>query len=754
MFRRLPFVLAKTPVTVPAPTAIRSRWPRASLSTYLVAVILAATVPLALLSAWQIIDDEHKQRETLRGSLRGLAKAVSAGVDRELLAAVDALDALARPSGPQGVDLDTIERRLRTGGTLPPAWPRVALLAPDGSMRFEVDGRVAKGREGASSWPLAPPPTSAAEREALVQAWRAAPGDRPVLLSRLDVDPPARSTWVGRPLATPDGTRYLLAARSGPDLWQSLLQDASLDTDLFVTLFDAQHRVIARTPEVERAIGTVLRPQAVAAMADAASGVHQAALLDGGASHTAWQRLRHGGWGVGVGASSARFDAAQERAMLLAFATAAGCLLLGVSAALAVARHVARPLRRLIRSGTGSRADADDETPIDVAEIAQLRDALALVERERNEAAERLARKAGEAEAANRAKDELLGMLGHELRNPLNAIVTAVEVLRRAAPDSDLATSARAVIARQTRKLAAMLDELLDVGQVMADEVTLALQPVDLAELARGAVAGAQASADQRQQQLVVGELAALCVRGDARRLTQVLGHLLDNAMKYTPAGSTIRVELLHEAGAALLRVQDTGPGIEPDLLPRIFEPFVQGERGLDRPAGGLGLGLALVKRLVELHGGTVRAGTSAHGSGFEVRLPTLRPALDAARTAATGSSRVGVIDDNPDVLTSMRSMLELAGHSVHTAADGDAGLAMLLADAPDVAIVDIGLPGIDGYEVARRSRAAGYRGRLIALSGYGQLRDLQRSVSEGFDAHLVKPVNPDQLLPLLSAAA
>lgn len=725
---------------IPAPAAIRSRWPRASLRTYLVAVMLAATVPLALLMAWQIIDDEHDQRETLRASLRGLAKAVSAGIDRELLATVDALEALARPAGRQGADLDAIERRLRAGGPLPPAWQRVALLAANGSMRFEVEGRGNR-----------PAPTGPAERDALAQAWRAAPGDRPVLLNRLDGEPSARSTWVGTPLATSDGARYLLAARIGPDHWQALLQDASLDTDRFVTLFDAQHRIIARTPALERLVGTALAAQDIAAMADGASGVHQAPLLDGGASYTAWQRLQHGGWGVGVGASSARFDAVQQRAMLVGFGTAAGCLLLGVSAALAVARHVARPLRRLIRHPAGSPADAGDETPIDVAEIAQLRDALALAERERSEAAARLARKVGEAEAANRAKDELLAMLGHELRNPLNAIVTAVEVLRRADPGSELAASARAVVARQTRKLAAMVDELLDVGQVMADEVSLALQPLDLTELVRSAVAGAQAGAAERQQQLVAGEFAALRVRGDARRLAQVLGHLLDNAMKYTPAGGTIRVELLHDADDALLRVQDSGPGIEPDLLPRIFEPFSQGERGLDRPAGGLGIGLALVKRLVELHGGMVRAGTSARGSRFEVRLP----ALAAPVAAAAGCpARIGVIDDNPDVLTSMRSMLELAGHSVRTAADGDAGLAMLLADAPDVAIVDIGLPGIDGYEVARRSRAGGYRGRLIALSGYGQARDLQRSVTEGFDAHLVKPVNPEQLLPLLGATA
>lgn len=735
MLRRPPAVFAKTPVPIPAAPAIRSRWPRASLRTYLVTVILAATVPLALLTAWQIIDDEHEQREALRANLRRLAKATSAGVDRELLAVVDALEALARPASPQRADLDTIERRLRAGGPLPPAWQRVALLAADASMRFEVEGRGDR-----------PASTGAAEREALAQAWRAAPGDRPVLLSRLDGDPSARSTWVGTPLATPDGARYLLAARIGTELWQALLQDASLDTERFVTLFDAQHRIIARTPAPQGVVGSSLAAQDIAAMADGASGVQRAALLDGGPSYSAWQRLQHGGWGVGVGALSARFDAARQRAMLIAFGTAAGCLLLGVSAALAVARHVARPLRRLIGGGSG---DAGDETPIDVAEIAQLRDALAQAERERNEAAARLARKAGEAEAANRAKDELLAMLGHELRNPLNAIVTAVEVLRRAEPDSELAASARAVVARQTRKLAAMVDELLDVGQVMADEVSLALQPVNLAELVRNVVAGAQATAAERQQQLVAGELVALQVRGDARRLTQVLGHLLDNAMKYTPAGGTIRVELLHDAGDALLRVHDSGPGIAPDLLPRIFEPFVQGERGLDRPNGGLGIGLALVKRLVELHGGTVRAGTSAHGGRFEVRLP----ALDAPSAAASCPSRVGVIDDNPDVLTSMRSMLELAGHSVRTAADGDAGLAMLLADAPDVAIVDIGLPGIDGYEVARRSRAGGYRGRLIALSGYGQTRDLQRSVTEGFDAHLVKPVNPDQLLPLLGAA-
>jgi signal transduction histidine kinase/CheY-like chemotaxis protein len=436
------------------------------------------------------------------------------------------------------------------------------------------------------------------------------------------------------------------------------------------------------------------------------------------------------------------------RAALVALGTAGLCLLLGATAALLVARRVTEPVGRL-----ASGASASEIGPVVVDEIEGLRKAIEDASRERHVATERLARKAQEAEAASRAKDEFLAMLGHELRNPMNAIATSVAVLDRLDADSPVAVSARQVIARQVRKLAQMTDELLDVGYLLADDVEMLRQPLNLALVVQRCVESAQAAATARQQTLHAA-LAPCWIFGDAKRIAQVVDRLLDNALKYSPADASTRIELTVAEGHALLRVSDTGPGIAPELLPRVFEPFAQGARSLDRPEGGLGIGLTVVRRIVELHGGSASARSEASGAVFELRLPTVEaptPTGQKETAAAASRSRVAVIDDNTDALYGLRSMLELDGHAVKTAADGETGLSLLLYDAPDIAIVDIGLPGLDGYEVARRSRAKGYRGRLIALSGYGQTNDLQRSLAAGFEAHLVKPVEPTHLQRLIA---
>jgi CheY-like chemotaxis protein len=244
-------------------------------------------------------------------------------------------------------------------------------------------------------------------------------------------------------------------------------------------------------------------------------------------------------------------------------------------------------------------------------------------------------------------------------------------------------------------------------------------------------------------------------VDGDAVRLEQVLSNLLGNALKYTPAGRRIDVEIGRQGAFAIVEVRDAGTGIPAELLPRVFDVFVQGERPLDRRAGGLGIGLTLVKRVVELHGGSVTASSSSSGSCFTISLPAIDPPslAEGDSLPARGRRRVLVIDDNVDVLAALRSKLELDGHTVSTAIDGIEGLNRLLRQQPEVSIIDIGLPGLTGYEVARHARAAGYGGRLIALSGYGQERDRRDALVAGFDAYLVKPVERSDLRASLSVS-
>ena len=363
-----------------------------------------------------------------------------------------------------------------------------------------------------------------------------------------------------------------------------------------------------------------------------------------------------------------------------------------------------------------------------------------------------------EAEAANRLKDEFLAMLGHELRNPLGAISNAVHILDRVEDArGQSATQAREIIARQVGHLAGLVDDLLDVGRVMTGKIKLDRSPLDLHEAAGRALRTLRAAGKAGGHTVTLrGE--PLWIDGDVARIEQIVLNLVENGLRYTPAGGAIRVEVLRQGTRAVLRVQDTGMGIDPALLPRIFDLFVQGDRALDRGRGGLGIGLTLVRRLVELQAGTVEAASDGPGTGsvFTVTLPALSVPLPpaAVETAAPSmpSRRVAIIEDNADSREALRVLLELYGHEVHEAADGPTGVELVLRLRPDVTFIDVGLPGLDGYGVAQRLRASadGHALYLIAVTGYGLPADQARARQAGFDSHLVKPVHPGQMIAVL----
>ncbi len=370
-----------------------------------------------------------------------------------------------------------------------------------------------------------------------------------------------------------------------------------------------------------------------------------------------------------------------------------------------------------------------------------------------------------EMQRANRAKDEFLAMLGHELRNPLNAIGSAASLLAIGDGGAEMTQRARAVINRQVQHLARLVEDLLDVSRVTSGKVVLMREPTDLADVAASAFASWRASARFARHRVEL-ETAPAWVEADPTRLEQVLGNLLANALKYTPSGGLITVRVRAEGESAVLEVQDTGAGIPPELLSKVFDLFVQGERTLDRSQGGLGIGLTLTRALVEIHGGTVEAHSdgAGHGATFTIRLPRI-PAPPAAAPppepapatpAATGvPRRILLVEDNADAREMLRAQLAQDGHEVHAAADGPTGVDMAAAVRPDVVFIDIGLPGIDGYEVARRLRAT-ERGRsmlLVALTGYGQADDRRRALDAGCDLHVTKPVFPERLAEILASA-
>jgi two-component system, sensor histidine kinase len=366
---------------------------------------------------------------------------------------------------------------------------------------------------------------------------------------------------------------------------------------------------------------------------------------------------------------------------------------------------------------------------------------------------ERAARQ--EAEAANRAKDEFLATVAHELRNPLGAVVNAVSILDHTASDEPLPEMARAVIHRQTSHLARLLDDLLDAARFTRGRIELQRVPVDLRALTARSLEQQSHRIEERQQNLVLSlPSEPIVVLGDADRLQQAIGNLLDNASKYTPVGGSISLTLATEGSEAVLRISDNGPGIPPDKIDSIFELFTQLNPTLARTSGGLGIGLSLVKRIVELHIGTVSARSGETGAEFTVRLPTTQARLQPASPPAAADAsprRIVVIEDNADGREALVVALRLLGCDVRAGATGREGMALVLGDHPDLVLVDIGLPDVDGYEVARTLRARlGHDVRLVALTGYGQEADRRRSIEAGFDAHLVKPVVGQDVLRLI----
>jgi signal transduction histidine kinase len=395
------------------------------------------------------------------------------------------------------------------------------------------------------------------------------------------------------------------------------------------------------------------------------------------------------------------------------------------------------------------------------AELARNNAALVreVAERQRAEAA---------LQDADRRKNAFLATMSHELRNPLAAIANAARLLELAGRGEPRLDAARDVLGRQIAHLVRLVDDLLDVSRIATGKISLRREPVDLAGVVARAVETALPQVTERRQRLTVSvPPEPLWVDGDPVRLAQVVANLLANAVKYT--GEEGRIELglgrIAEAmptAAAVLRVKDTGIGIAPEVLPRIFDLFSQGEPDLARPEGGLGVGLALVRELVALHGGSVRVASAGPGEGteFEVRIPMIAaparaPAAPAERPArpGTGARRVLVVDDNQDSAESLAALLEVLGHEVHAAHDGRQALELAGRLAPDLVLLDIGMPEMSGHEVARRLRAdTGLRNTvLIALTGYGTDEDRRASREAGFDGHLVKPIDFDALERILA---
>lgn len=362
---------------------------------------------------------------------------------------------------------------------------------------------------------------------------------------------------------------------------------------------------------------------------------------------------------------------------------------------------------------------------------------------------------------ADRRKDEFLATLAHELRNPLAPLRNGLELMRLAQDNQEMLEQARAMMDRQLGQMVRLIDDLLDVSRISRGRIELRRERVELAEVLRQAIETSRPLIEAGGHQLIVEESPTpVIVEADLMRMSQVFSNLLNNAAKYTPSGGQIVVAIAREDGGVAVSVRDTGVGIPAAMLPRVFEMFAQVDRSLERSQGGLGIGLSLVKKLVEMHGGSVEARSEGHGKGseFVVRLPTVGSPSDSGRSDsseqadAPASRRVLVVDDNVDAALSMAMMLKVMGNETRTAHDGLQAIEVAADYRPDVVLLDIGMPKLNGYEAARRIREQPWGREMVlaAITGWGQDDDRRRSLEAGFDHHLVKPIDLAALQKLL----
>ena len=715
------------------------------LRAHLIVLVGAAVLPLLLFAVVIVRQDVAERRQIMDRGMQDTVRALSLAVDGEIKTSLAVLQTLASSPFLDRGDLahfhDFCARTMRNR---PDAY--VVLFDPTGKVLLNSSRSYGAalpnpltGTRPAGADPRYPEVPLGGGDPVKNVLESAAPVVSDLFISLLTRAP---RISLDVPVTRAGELRYVLEMSIDAMEFTRVLQAQRPPADTVLSLIDRGGIVIARTRDAAERVGKRVEPefgQQISA-SDAGSGVGHTS--QGMPLYRAHARSPLSGWTTSLGEPKSVAFAPLSNILALLAGGAAIAILLGLAAALIIGRRISAPISALAgAAGKLARGEQAEVNVRAVRELDELHGALA--------AAGAAARQVGEVQAASRAKDEFLAMLSHELRNPLAALTAAAHVLKIADPASDESVKAAAVVERQTRHMSRLISDLLDITRITHGKFALDRERFDLAEAVTRLV-NVWRVWGRFERHNVALRTAPVWIDADRARIDQIIANLLDNALKFTPAGRTVHVTVEAGPGVALLRVADEGVGLAPEARQRIFELFVQeGPTG----EGGLGIGLALVKRLAELHGGSAAVESAAPGKGamFTVKLPSV-PAPAAAQlpsTAHRGAGRtVLVVEDNDDARHMLVAALALDGHQVHAAPDGESGLELARQAPPDVALIDIRLPGMDGYEVARRLRAANKRRRiaLVALTGFGQSEDRRRAFDAGFDAHLVKPVNADRL--------
>lgn len=720
--------------------------------TLLAFMALAVLLPVIVASTVALQKIRDGEREAALRGLRETVRATALIVDREAQASLSALKVLGASPSLEARDFRAFYAEAKALDQAPDVW--TVLLDAQGNQILNTI--VPFGTP-------APPPASR-ERVALVLSTQ-----RP-LVTDLILGPVTGKMLVTIyvPAQAAGGRTYVVAQAFLVDHWRKVALQERTPDGWIVAVLDRQGRFLVRSHKTEELLGQPARPELVQAAGQAERGWLRHDTLEGIEAYDAYDHSTLTGWTIAVAAPTDLVDGPAQRALLFALAGFTFAIAAAMLAAAAFGRRIMRALDTASSSAVAlGNGEMPAVQPTGLVEVDALSSELARAgelleterrsrraaegERERLLGSEMSAREA--AQAQNVAKDQFLAMLGHELRNPLAAISGAVSLLDMDGLQSDRAGRYRDIIRRQNRHLTHIVNDLLDVSRLLAGKITLERQPLNLAACVASCVESLRASERATGFRITV-QASPVWVEGDGVRIEQILNNLVTNALKFSPEGGEVRLEVGEQDDRAVVSVQDFGTGMEPAVLARVFEPFFQGPQPPNRTQSGLGIGLALVRQLTRLHGGDVSVTSAGPGQGscFSFWLPRIAAAAAPTRSQdklVSGQRTLVYAEDNDDARTAMAELLRLDGYKVVEVPNGQGVLGAVLAERPDAVLLDIGLPDIDGYEVARRVRAnpTTHRLPLIALTGYGQLRDKEAAALAGFNLHLVKPVEPARVL-------
>jgi signal transduction histidine kinase len=720
-----------------------------SIRVYLLILVLGAILPGALLTGilvWRTIDNNRAFSER---RLLDSARVDASALDREFASTISTLQALATSPSLDRDDFQAFYREgRRVQATL--GWDNIVLLSLDG--RELVSTRR----------PWATPLTRAVDGDSLQKVVATAqPTVGVVLRDPSSGDNPQHLFPVRIPVFREDRLKYVLSAAVNVDaLARVVPQQQARSEEWTRVLVDPDGTIAVRTRGEANYVGSPVREDFLTRIRQRSESVSSELTREGDRVYAAISPSRFG-WTAVVAVPRSVLDAPLLASMAAVIAGGVVLMMCGLAAVLVISQRLSDDLANATAAADAvAQGHPLPQAEAHVAETLHLQRSLAtaasLLEqraRQRDEEIRRADAARDEAERANRTKDQFLAVLGHELRNPLAPTVTALELMKRRDPTTF--RREREVLERQVAHMSRLVSDLLDISRLTQGRVRLEPRRFELSEAVERATEMARPLIAQQRHTLQVSVPATgLPMYGDRDRIVQVLSNLLTNAARYTAPGGQIAVTAAAMGERVTIAVQDDGPGVPAELLPNLFEPFAQGPRALDRREGGLGLGLALARTFAELHAGTIRleAGDGGRGSRFVIDLPLVsttapRQTAPPPAPAPDSAQRVLIVDDNADAREMLRLALEQAGHIVATANDGPSAIDVTATFRPDVGILDIGLPGMDGYELARRLRDGYPQIRLIALSGYSRRLDQEAARLAGFDVHCAKPVSTTVLL-------